>query len=102
MKFAFHPEALAEYEDAARYYASCQIGLEHRFITAVEYAIAQIVATPERWPLLDDVIRRYLTRVFPYAVLYSIEQDYLLILAVMHSHRKPGYWRDRVGAPVEK
>ncbi len=34
MRFEFHPEALAEYEDAARYYAECQNGLELRFIAA--------------------------------------------------------------------
>jgi exonuclease VII small subunit len=32
MRFDFHPEALNEFEDAARYYASCQPGLERRFM----------------------------------------------------------------------
>jgi hypothetical protein len=41
-------------------------------------------------------IRRYLTRVFPYAILYSIEADYILIMAVMHCHREPGYWKNRI------
>lgn len=34
-------------------------------------------------------------RVFPYAILYSIEADYVLIMAVMHCHREPGYWKNR-------
>jgi plasmid stabilization system protein ParE len=96
MRFEFHPEALAEYEDAARYYAGCQEGLELRFIAAVEHVVQQIVEAPERWLVLEDDIRRCLTRVFSYAVLYSIETDYVLIIAVMHSHREPGYWRKRV------
>ena len=33
---------------------------------------------------------------FPYAVLYSTEPQYILILAVMHHRREPGYWRDRI------
>jgi hypothetical protein len=41
-------------------------------------------------------VRRCLTRVFPYAVLYTLEADYALIVAVMHCHQKPGYWRHRV------
>jgi toxin ParE1/3/4 len=101
MRFEFHPEAIVEFEHAARFYAACQVGLELRFIKAVERAIEQIIESPERWPVLDGDIRRYLTRVFPYAVLYSIERDYVLIIAVMHSHRKPGYWRNRAGAPLE-
>lgn len=95
MRFKFHPDALAEYEEAARYYASCQDGLGLRFIGAVEHAIQQIVEGPERWRVLDGDIRRYLTRVFPYAVLYSIELEYVLIVAVMHCHREPGYWHER-------
>jgi len=35
MKFEFHPEALEEYKDAARYYEGCQSGLGHRFIASV-------------------------------------------------------------------
>lgn len=48
MRFEFHPDALVEYEDAARFYAGCQVGLELRFISAVEHVIHQIVEAPER------------------------------------------------------
>ncbi len=96
MKFEFHPEALAEYEDAARYYSGCQPGLEMRFIAAVEKAIAQIIESPASWRILEDDIRWHLTRVFPYAIIYSVEGDYVLIIAVMHCHQKPGYWRNRM------
>jgi hypothetical protein len=97
MRYEFHPEALAEYEAAARYYAICQGGLELRFMTAVELAVSHIRETPERWPILEDDVRRCLTRVFPYAALYTIEPDFLHIIAVMHCHRQPGYWRHRLG-----
>ncbi len=96
MRFEFHPEALDEYQDAARYYANCQAGLELRFMDCVESAIRKIVATPERWRQFKHEVRRFLTPVFPYAVLYAIESDYVLIIAVMHCHREPGYWRHRL------
>lgn len=98
MRFEFHPAALTEYEDAACYYAGCQRGLELRFIACVEAAIRQIVQTPERWRVFDADVRRCLTKVFPYALLYTIEADQVLIIAVMHCHREPGYWLRRVGA----
>jgi len=100
MRFEFHPEALAEYEDAAHYYAECQKGLELRFISAVEHVIQQITEAPDRWPVLEEDIRRCLTRVFPYTVLYSVETDYVLIISLMHSHREPGYWRKRIANPA--
>lgn len=96
MNFEFHPEALEEYKDAARYYEGCQSGLGRRFISSVEQAIHHIVEKPEQWKILEQDVRRYLTRVFPYAVLYSIEPDYILIIAVMHCHREPGYWKKRI------
>jgi plasmid stabilization system protein ParE len=96
MRIEFHPEALAEYEAAALYYAGRREDLDRRFIAAVEHAISQIQEAPQRWRILEDDVRRCLTRVFPYAVLYTIEPHYVLIVAVMHCHREPGYWRHRI------
>jgi hypothetical protein len=39
MRCEFHPDALAEYEEAARYYAGCQEGLDVRFMASVEAAV---------------------------------------------------------------
>ena len=98
MRLEFHPEALAEFEAAAQYYAQCQEGLDLRFISAVESALVQIQESPNRWRVLEDDVRRLLTRIFPYAILYTVEPRYVLIIAVMHCHRKPGYWRHRLEA----
>ncbi len=74
------------------------VGLnEHQaFINAVEDAIFRIVESPNRWAVVDEDIRRCLTRKFPYGILYTIEDDYILIVAVMHCSREPGYWKARV------
>ncbi len=96
MRYEFHADALAEYVEAAEYYADCQPGLELRFMDSVESVIGQILEAPARWPIIEDDVRRCLTRVFPYAIVYTIEPEYVLILAVMHCHREPGYWRRRV------
>jgi len=96
VRIEFHPEALAEFQDAAQYYADCQENLELRFIAAVETVLNRIRQNPEWARIFEDDIRRSLTHIFPYAVLYSIEPGYLLIIAVMHCNREPGYWRHRV------
>jgi toxin ParE1/3/4 len=95
VRVEFHPEALAEFRAAAEYYEQQQTGLGERFANAVEMAVAHIAAAPESWRIFEDDIRRCLTKVFPYAVLYSIEPDHILIVAVMHCRREPGYWRNR-------
>lgn len=97
MKYVFHPEALAEYSDAVRYYAGQQTELAQAFIDAVEDAIFRIRESPDRYPVIDEDIHRCLTQKFSHAVLYTIEEDCILILAVMHCSRKPGYWKSRLG-----
>lgn len=95
MRVEFHPDALAEFRASAEYYEQQQPGLGDRFANAVEVAVAHIAAAPESWRIIEDDIRRCLTKVFPYAVLYSIEPGNILIVAVMHCRREPGYWRNR-------
>ena len=99
MKWDFHPEALEEYREATLYYAERDPVLALRFVEAVEEAIRRILESPERWRVLDEDIRRCLTRVFPYGVLYTIEPEFILIVAVMHCSREPGYWKRRVATP---
>ena len=92
----FDPEALAEYEEAARYYAARRPGLDLRFIASIEAAIALICEAPERWRVFaGHDVRRGFARVFPYRILYNVEPDHVLILAVAHYSREPGYWRRR-------
>ena len=96
MTFSFHPAALAEFEEAARHYAGCQPGLDQRFEEAVETAIRRAIDFPLRGTKIDDDVRRVRTPVFPYALIYQPTKDHVRFIAVMHSRRKPGYWRNRV------
>lgn len=95
MTFQFHPEARLEYLEAVAFYESRRKGLGAAFTLEVEATIQRLLEAPERWPKLEFDIRVCRTRTFPYGVLYSIESDAIVILAVMHLHREPGYWRQR-------
>jgi hypothetical protein len=95
MKWSFHPEAETEFYEAIDYYEECESGLGEDFAIEVHTTIQNILAYPEAWPTLDGDIRRCLTSRFPYGALYSIETDGIFILAVMHLHRHPDYWKHR-------
>ena len=99
MIYRFHPEALDEYQKATLYYAERDPTLALRFVEAIEDAIRRVLESPQRWRVLDEDVRRCLTHVFPYGILYTIEPDFILIVAVMHGSREPGYWKRRVGGP---
>ncbi len=98
MRVAFHPEARREYLDSAAFHAAVRPGLGAEFTREIESVLKQICGDPERWRLFQKDVRRCLTKRFPYAVLYTIEQDYILIVAVMHGSRKPDYWRHRIAS----
>ncbi len=95
MNYEFHPDALEEYNAAGFYYAHKEPGLDLRFIIAVENAIKRILDDPLRYRIFDKDVRRCLTRTFPYAILYTIEDDSILVIAVAHLSREPGYWKRR-------
>ena len=96
MKYLFHPEAEAEFFAAIDYYESREHGLGYDFAIEVHSTIDTILSFPQAWPIIEADIRRCQTRRFPYGILYAIYEDVILILAVMHLHREPGYWEERL------
>ncbi|MDI6753133.1 MAG: type II toxin-antitoxin system RelE/ParE family toxin [Thermodesulfobacteriota bacterium] len=95
MNFLFHPEAKDEFNEAIEYYEDCEPGLGYDFSIEVHAAIQIIINYPTAWPIIDEDVRRCLVNRFPYAIIYSIEQDGIFILAVMRMRRHPDYWRNR-------
>jgi toxin ParE1/3/4 len=98
MTYEFHPEAPLEYREAATFYGARRAGLGATFTLEVEAAIERVVQSPERWRVVEQDVRRCLTHTFPYGILYTIEEESILIVAVMHLRRRPGYWRNRLAA----
>ncbi len=99
MKYEFHPDALSEYADSTAYYLEHDPALARRFVESIEGTIRRIIENPQRWRIVDEDVRRCLARVFPYGILYTIEAHSILIIAVMHCSREPGYWKRRKGTP---
>lgn len=96
MKYAFHPEAETEFVEAVEYYEEREDGLGHDLAVEVYATIQRILAQPKAWPIIDVDIRRALVRRFPYGVLYAEEGDGIFVVAVMHLHREPDYWKSRM------
>ena len=78
-----------------QYYAKQRAKVAQAFINAVEDAIYRIRESPTCWAVLYEDVRKCFTRKLTCAILYTIEQDYILILAVMYCSREPGYWKSR-------
>lgn len=48
------------------------------------------------WPIVEGELRRRLVRRFPFGILYRIDPEEIVIIAIAHLHRKLGYWRKRI------
>ena len=92
----FHPEAFAELEAAADYYERQVPGLARDLRKEIENAVKRIQSTPSRWSPYRKETRRILVRRFPYLVIYRELADKIVIVAVAHGSRRPGYWHDRI------
>jgi plasmid stabilization system protein ParE len=92
----FLPEAEQEMLEAARYYESQASCLGADFLSEIERAVVSITESPMMWPIIKDELRRRLVRRFPFGILYRIDPDEIIIVAIAHLRRKPGYWRGRV------
>ena len=95
MKARYTAEARLEFLQAVAYLEEQQEGLGRRFAGRVGEAVRAIVGHPLRWPKLTATERRYRLDPFTYGVVYRVEREEAVIVAVMHLHRRPGYWRRR-------
>jgi plasmid stabilization system protein ParE len=92
----FHPHARSELLESARYYEAQRRGLARRFLTAVREATNRIQSFPLLGRVLEDDVRQCRVSRFPYGLIYRVKEDGLEVIAVMHLHRRPGYWKSRM------
>jgi len=96
VKSEFLPEADEELREAANYYEKEASGLGLAFLSETHRAVHEIETHPEAWTIVRQSIRKKTLSRFPYSLLYSMESDTILIIAVAHHKRRPNYWRTRL------
>jgi len=92
---SFHPDAIGDAHAAREWYALRNEVAASAFLSELDHAVAEIAASPRRWPAYLHGTRRYLLRRFPFAVVFRKSQGSVQVIAVAHSKRKPGYWKAR-------
>jgi len=85
-----------ELTQAARFYEDRAAGLGAAFLDAVGTALKEIASHPTACAIVRSGIRRKLLRRFPFGILYAQRPDEIVVIAVMHLHRRPDYWTDRL------
>ena len=96
MRVRFHPEARAELREAGRWYYERSPLTATSFAHAVDNSVARIVETPTQHPLAEHGTRKLILQRFPFNIFYLARESDIVIVAVAHQKRRPGYWARRV------
>ncbi len=88
-------EAEADIAEAYQYYESCREGLGADFISCIDEAISRVQNNPKQFRIVLDTVRRALVRKFLYGIYYTIRENEIIVLAVIHARRNPKHWQSR-------
>lgn len=89
------PEAEEELSAAARFYEALQPGLGLALLQEVRRATERIAERPKASRVERGDIRVRSILRFPYRLYYRVRPDEIVIVAVGHRRRRPGFWRNR-------
>ena len=101
MRVRLHPGAATDLTSAGDWYELQLSGLGASLTDEVDHALDAIGERPMTWPLWPGIgeavgVRRFLLARFPFAIGYVVEGTEVVVLAVAHLSRRPGYWLDRL------
>ncbi len=89
------PEAQADIEQASDWYERQRPGLGGDFLDEVLDTFDRVAENPQSYPVVHRQTRRAVIHRFPFGAFYRIEDDAIMVLAVMHGSRNPRAWQQR-------
>lgn len=98
MHTRFLKPAEAEIDEAIAYLDAQRPGLGERFEQDLLETTTLIGERPLIGKVLSRLVRKFRFRRFRYSLVYVVAADEIVIVAVAHHRRRPGYWRSRMTA----
>ena len=96
MNVRFLTLADQEVDDAVLWYNEREDDLGRRFLDELDRAVRLVRTYPKASTEIEAGIRRCLLARFPYSLVYGIDEETIVVIAVAHLHRRPRYWADRL------
>ena len=88
--------AREEAAEAAEFYDSSEPGLGLEFFEQLDSLIQRLRDFPLSGTPVSTRLRASHLKKFPYSVIYYLDEEVLVVIAVAHQSRRPGYWRSRI------
>ncbi len=89
------PEAELDAREAFVWYRNRNSDAADRFEDEFMKALERIAELPWEAPEIAAGVRHLSFHRLPYGIIYAIEEGRVVVLAVMHQRRRPGYWQRR-------
>ena len=89
------PEAEGDLKHAYSWYEDRRTGLGYDFLLQVDAGLNFIARNPTIHPTEYKGTRKHLVKRFPYKIIYLLENERIIILAVIHGRRSPDLIRKR-------
>jgi plasmid stabilization system protein ParE len=96
VKLRFLILAQRELDDAVVWYNEQAAGSGQEFLDELDRAVRRTVAFPMSCPEIEPGVRRCLLARFPYGLIYGVDREMIVVVAVAHLHREPRYWVSRI------
>ena len=93
--YRYLPLAREELNGAAAFYEASVPGLGGTFLDDMERAIEMMRESPRVGAPTSRGFRKAALRRFPFSIVYVDRDDEIVIVAIAHQRRRPGYWRGR-------
>jgi hypothetical protein len=93
--------AEVEATEAALHYEERQAGLGDQFLTELDHALDRIHRDPRLLGPVENYtgpheLRRCWLHRFPYIVVFLLQSDEAVVIAVSDARRRPFYWLERL------
>ncbi|CBE70193.1 MAG: type II toxin-antitoxin system RelE/ParE family toxin [Candidatus Methylomirabilis oxygeniifera] len=96
MKVRFLTLAQQELDDAVAWYNEQTTGLGQEFLDELDRVVRRAVTFPMSCPEIEPGVHRCLLARFPYGLIYGVDRETIVVVAVAHLHREPRYWVGRI------
>ena len=94
--YRFLTPAEEEMTEAALFYEAASSQLGSDFLDDVQRAVDRLRKFPEAGEAITSGLRRTLLHRFPFSLIYAIEENVIIVIAVAHHGRRPWYWQSRI------
>lgn len=96
MKVVWQDYARIEFKDAVKYYrVHAGNGIAYDFRDQALRATRKLLEHPELGMRVHDEVRRFPLHDYPYSIIYRLTSEAIIIVAIAHHSRRPGYWGAR-------